>query len=154
MGFQPIEIIKGGEFSGSFAVKELVYAYAMWLSVEFHHEVIQTYDRIIREEHAQLEALQAQLKTSIPKDPNCVSSVIGGSPLEAHHFYKVMQDLELISIETDYRPIYRKFITEKGWAYCQGYSKDGIIRIEPQMHNELMAMVAKFASTNQIDWTE
>jgi hypothetical protein len=129
----------------------LVYAYAMWLCVEFHHEVIQTYDKKVTEEHAQLEALQAKLKTSIPKDPDCISSVIGGSPLEAHEFYKVMQELDLITIQTEYRPVYRKYITENGWAYCQGYSKDGIIRIDPEMHNALMALVAKFGEGNQVD---
>jgi hypothetical protein len=151
---QPLEIVHGGLLSGTYAVKELVYSYAIWLSVEFHHEVIQTYDRTVQKEHAQLEELQAKLKTSIPKDPNCVSSVIGGSPLEAHKFFKKMEELELLRIEIDYKPIYKKFITDKGWDYCQGYSKDGIIRIEPEMHNALMALVATTAMSNQVDWTE
>jgi hypothetical protein len=151
VGIQPIEIIKGGEFSGTYAVKDLVYSYAIWLSVEFHHEVIQTYDKKVTEEHAQLEELQAKLKTSIPKDPNCISSVIGGSPLEAHKFFKKMEVLDLVRIEIDYKPVYKKFITEKGWAYLQGYSKDGIVRVEPEMHNALMALVANFGKGNQID---
>jgi hypothetical protein len=143
--------IEAQQKTGTFAKKEIVYAYAIWISTEFYLHVIQTYDKKVTEEHAQLEALQAKLKTSIPKDPDCISSVIGGSPLEAHEFYKVMQELDLITIQTDYRPIYKKFITEKGWAYCQGYSKDGIIRIDPEMHNALMALVAKFGEGNQVD---
>ena len=57
----------------------------------------------------------------------------------------------MVRIEIDYKPVYKKFITEKGWAYLQGYSKDGIVRVEPEMHNALMALVANFGKGNQID---
>jgi hypothetical protein len=146
--------IESQQKTGTFAKKELVYAYAIWISTEFYLHVIQTYDRTVQQEHAQLEALQAKLKTAIPKDPDCVSSVIGGGPLETHEFFKAMEALGLITIKIEYRPVYKKFITDIGWACLQGYSKDGIIRVEPQMHNALIAMVAKLASNNQVDWTE
>lgn len=45
-----------GRFGGTFVVKELVYAYAMWISPKFHLEVIRSYDRLATEGVAELEA--------------------------------------------------------------------------------------------------
>lgn len=70
----PIEIIQGkGKIQGTFVVKELVYAYAMWISAEFMLKVIRTYDAVannqptITQEHLQylVEQIKPLLNTSL-----------------------------------------------------------------------------------------
>lgn len=43
----PIEVVRGGFEQGTYAVKELVYAYAMWISAKFHLHVIRAYDALV-----------------------------------------------------------------------------------------------------------
>ncbi|MDD5227338.1 MAG: KilA-N domain-containing protein [Methylococcales bacterium] len=44
---QPVETINGGNLRGTYADKELVYAYATWISAKFFLSVIRAYDAIV-----------------------------------------------------------------------------------------------------------
>ncbi len=50
-GLAPVESVKGGKSPGTFVAKELVYAYAMWISPAFHLQVIRAYDAMVTHQH-------------------------------------------------------------------------------------------------------
>lgn len=53
---QPIISIEGGLGQGTYAVKELVYAYATWISAEFFLHVIRAYDALVTGEVSETRA--------------------------------------------------------------------------------------------------
>lgn len=80
-GSVPVTTQKGGHEQGTFVCRELVYAYAMWISATFHLRVIRAYDAMVApktpqsfadalqlaaDQARQLEHQQAQLEQQRP----------------------------------------------------------------------------------------
>lgn len=47
----PINVIRGGLEQGTYVVKQIVYAYAMWISAAFNLKVINTFDAVVTQKH-------------------------------------------------------------------------------------------------------
>ena len=60
-----VRIVKGGKGQGTYATKEMVYSYAMWISPAFHLHVIQAYDALVTGQMDSLKRDQSRQATKL-----------------------------------------------------------------------------------------
>jgi hypothetical protein len=66
---EPVKIVKGfDQKQGTFVVKPLVYAYAMWISARFNLQVINAYDTLVTQKTLDFEFLKPITDPIAPED--------------------------------------------------------------------------------------
>lgn len=88
-GSLPVVTIEGRS-GGTFVVKELIYAYAMWVNARFHLHVIRTFDAIVTGQLELVEARQARERARLeaPALTEAIKHgrVAAGKEVKHYHF--------------------------------------------------------------------
>lgn len=107
-----IEVSRGGSSPGTFVCKELVYAYAMWISPAFNLKVIRAFDTMQQKPMTNLEVIRVVIDKAIEHERTLE---IHGSEIETLKLENaaLKEELKLIRDEEGY-------FTAKGAAQLHG----------------------------------
>lgn len=68
MAFAPTQVKRGGSSPGTYACKELIYSYAMWISPEFHIRVVRTFDTAVSQSAVNDPVISAERRLPVAAD--------------------------------------------------------------------------------------
>lgn len=87
MAVAPVNVQKGGKTPGIYVCKELVYAYAMWISARFHLHVIRTFDAVAAKEQIRASYRDtARIEYKPMTDAIKHEREAAGKTIARHHF--------------------------------------------------------------------
>ena len=89
---QVIQVVKGGNKRGTYACKELVYAYATWISAKFFLQVIRTFDAVISGSLHSSEALPSAKTTADDRTGlrQAVAALVGRKGIDYSSAYSMI----------------------------------------------------------------
>ncbi len=117
----PINVIRGGLEQGTYVVKQIVYAYAMWISAAFNLKVINTFDAVVTQKHipdlnnpAQLRELllgYAEQNIQLAAENKTLSAAIENITA-TEHGVKFQQACKILNVK---QADLAKWLRDKGW---------------------------------------
>ena len=128
-GGKAAEVINGGKNRGTFVCKELVYAYATWISAKFFLLVIRTFDAVV--------SGSLKTKTALPN----------GLTLEQQDVIKAMHR----EILEQTPPEMRKALAIKLWASIKQKFGCTYKAVSPDCFNEVISLMGRIAVENGIE---
>jgi hypothetical protein len=87
VGIAPVETIRGGPRQGTYVLREIVYAYAMWISPAFHLKVIRAFDAVVT-------GRVPTTSTELPTDPRALRKALIAAEEEKLKAWKELDAVE------------------------------------------------------------
>jgi len=141
---QALRTIQGGNLEqGTYIVKELVYAYAMWISPKFMLHVINTFDSIATGQSSLNQADREMLAiTSIDsRTMKAISKTRSNAKVREN--YQALVGLGILEEVVETRKVIRYRFTTAGADYSNGYYCQ-IPRFEPVQHDIIVKVINAF----------
>lgn len=120
-----LQVVKGlnqDTEQGTYACKQLVYAYAMWINADFYLAVIEAFDHLVNDRVNEAKQIaqgmvEKEIKRSEPNDVGTLAYLMGCSTHESKHYYQALVNNGYLTIRRDKygQGTYR--FTEKGVLY-------------------------------------
>ena len=123
---QVIQVVKGGNKRGTYACKELVYAYATWISAKFFLQVIRTFDAVI----------SGSLKPQAPR-----KALPSGLTHEQQAEVKALHNILLQSVPFEKQ----KALAITLWSAVKSKFKVGYKDVPPEQFPEVLSLMARVA---------
>ena len=97
-----VNIMQGGTHQGTFVVKQMVYAYAMWISAEFQLQVINAYDALVTGEVPEhiVKAYDELVANKTSEDLKVITAPLSVAEFEARYAYhkNALENLKNVQI--------------------------------------------------------
>lgn len=117
----PVEVVRGGSTQGTYVVKQIVYAYAMWISAKFHLKVINTFDAVVNQKQlpdlnnpSQLRDLllgYAEQNIQLTTENQVLTKAIE-TITSTEHGVKFQQACKILDVK---QHVLAKWLREHGW---------------------------------------
>ena len=132
---QVIQVVKGGNKRGTYACKELVYAYATWISAKFFLQVIRTFDAVI----------SGRLKPQSER-----KALPSGLTHEQQAEVKALHNILIQSVPFEKQ----KALAITLWSAVKSKFKVGYKDVPPEQFPEVLSLMARVAVEKGVQYRE